>query len=81
MLKESSLSSRWETENMDARERNSIFIKELGMTMGSAWGALKKSRARYKLALRNGDYDRVEELKARISKLRTHMGIQNEELY
>jgi hypothetical protein len=42
MLKESSLSSRCNTEDMDAYERN-IYIAELGCTMGQAWGALKKS--------------------------------------
>lgn len=43
MLKESSLSSRWNTEDMDAYERNNIYIADLGCTMGQAWGALKKS--------------------------------------
>jgi hypothetical protein len=38
MLKESSLSSRWITEDMDAYERNNIYIAELGCTMGQAWG-------------------------------------------
>ena len=33
MLKESSLSSRWNTEGMDVYERNNIYIAELGYTM------------------------------------------------
>lgn len=43
MLKESSLSSRWNTDDMDAYEHNNNYIKELGMTMGQSWGGLKKS--------------------------------------
>jgi len=41
MLKESSLSSRWNTEDMapPTYERNNIYIAELGCTMGQAWGA------------------------------------------
>lgn len=81
MLKESSTSHRFETENMDAIERNNIFIPELDMTMGSAWGSLKKSWAQLKFALREGDYNRVEELKKRISHIRSEMGLENEELY
>jgi len=38
MLKPSSCSGRYDTENMDAYERNNIYIKELGMTMGQSWG-------------------------------------------
>lgn len=33
MLKESSLSSRCNTDDMDVYERNNNYIKELGMTM------------------------------------------------
>jgi hypothetical protein len=52
------------------------------MTIGSAWGALKKSWAQLKLALRNGyDYERIEALKARIYHIREAMGLENEELF
>ena len=76
MLKESSPSSRWNTEDMDAYERNNIYIAELGCTLGQAWGALKN----WKYNLTIGDYDSVEELKARIS-FRSAMGLENEEIW
>ena len=66
---------------MDAAERNAIYILELAMTMGQSWGALKKSWRSYMLALRDGDYDRVEELKSRISNIRAAMGLENEEIW
>jgi hypothetical protein len=68
---------------MDAYERNNIYIAELGCTMGQAWGALKKSlrQLKYCYNLSIGDYDRVEELKARISCIRSAMGLENEEIY
>jgi hypothetical protein len=81
MLNESSLSSRWNTEDMDAYERNNIYIAELGCTMGQAWGALKKSWRQLKYNLSIGDYHRVEELKARISYIRSAMGLENEEIW
>jgi hypothetical protein len=70
MLKDSSISTRWNTEDMDAHERNNIYIKELGMTMGSAWGALRKSWRQLKYNLAIGDFEKVETLKARITHLR-----------
>jgi len=54
VLNESSLSSRWNTEDMDTYVPNNIYIAELGYTMGQAWIALKK----YNLSI--GDYDRVK---------------------
>ena len=81
MLRKSSLSSRWNTEDMDAYERNNIYITELGCTMGQAWGALKKSWRQLKYNLSIGDYERVEELKARISYIRSAMGLENEEIW
>ena len=68
-------------EDMDAYERNNIYIAELGCTMGQAWGALKKSWRQLKYNLSIGDYDRVEELKARISYIRSAMGLENEEIW
>ena len=53
-----------------AYDRNNIYIKELGMTMGQSWGALRKTWRQYKLALRYGHYERIEALKARISYIR-----------
>jgi len=81
MLKPSSISEKFETEYMDSYERNDIYIPELGMTMGSAWGSLKKTWVQLKLAYRNGDFSRVELLKERIHLLREGMGLPNEELY
>jgi hypothetical protein len=74
------MSSRW-TEDMDSVEHNNIYIKELGCTMGSAWGNLKYSWKALKRALREGDYQRVEELKTKIHRYRKYMGIPNDELY
>lgn len=34
---------RFETENMDAHERNTISVPELTMSMGQGWGSLKKN--------------------------------------
>jgi len=81
MLKPSSCSSRFNTENMGAHERNNLHIKELGMSMGQAWGALKKSWKQYKFALATGDYKKIEGLKDRISYIREAMGLENEEIY
>jgi len=81
MLKVSSISSRWNTADMDAHERNSVYINELGCTMDKAWGSLKKSWRQLKYNLTIGDFDRVETLKARITNLSDAMGLKNEELY
>jgi hypothetical protein len=81
MLKDSSISSRWNTGDMDAHERNNIYIKDLGMTMGSAWESLKKSWRQLKYNLAIGDFEKVETLKGRITHLRDAMGLENEELY
>jgi hypothetical protein len=66
---------------MDAYQRNNIYIAELGCTMGQAWGALKKSWRQPKYNLSIGDYDRVEELKARISYIRSAMGLEYQETW
>jgi hypothetical protein len=81
MLKQSSMSEKFETDSMDAYERNNVYIPELAMTMGQSWGALKKSWKQLKYNLSVGDYHRVEELKARIYHIREAMGLENEELY
>ncbi|MGA9155045.1 MAG: hypothetical protein WBZ36_31055 [Candidatus Nitrosopolaris sp.] len=57
VLSESSMSERWDTADMDSTERNSIYIKELGMTMRQAWGALKKSWRQLKYNMSIGDYE------------------------
>jgi len=67
-------------EDMDAYERNNIYIAELGCTMGQARGALKKSWRQLKYNPSISD-DRVEELKARISYIRSAMGLENEEIW
>ena len=67
-------------EDMDAYERNNIYIAELGCTMGQARGALKKSWRHLKYNPSISD-DRVEELKARISYIRSAMGLENEEIW
>ncbi|MGC2685552.1 MAG: hypothetical protein WA323_27155, partial [Candidatus Nitrosopolaris sp.] len=61
--------------------RNNIYISELAMTMGQAWGSLKKSWKLFKLALRERDHERVEELKNRISHIRAAMDVENEEIW
>lgn len=60
VLNESSLSPRWNTEDMDTYVPNNIYIAELGYTMGQAWIALKKSLRQLKYNLSIGDYDRVK---------------------
>ena len=65
---------------MDAYERNNIYIAELGCTMGQARGASKKSWRQLKYNPSISD-DRVEELKARISYIRSAMGLENEEIW
>ena len=67
-------------EDMDAYERNNIYIAELGCTMGQERGALKKSWRQLKYNPSISD-DRVEELKARISYIRSAMGLENEEIW
>ncbi|MGB6529343.1 MAG: hypothetical protein WBF33_14645 [Candidatus Nitrosopolaris sp.] len=66
---------------MGSEERNNIHIPELGCTMGQAWGSLKKSWKQLKYYLSVGDFEKVEELKARISHIRVAMGLENQELY
>gem|GEM_PF-4030805 len=58
-------------EDMDAYERNNIYIAELGCTMGQARGALKKSWRQLKYNPSISD-DRVEEL-SRLSKARKRL--------
>jgi hypothetical protein len=81
MLKESSCSTKYNTEDMDSEERNNIRIPELGCTMGQAWGSLKKSWQQLKYCLKIGDYERVEILKERISNIRAAMGLENQEIW
>ena len=81
MLKESSTSHRFDVENIEAHERNAIYVAELGMTYGQGWSSLKKSWRQLKYCLKIGDFERVEELKSRISHTRSAMGLDNEELY
>jgi hypothetical protein len=81
MLKESSRSNRFNVEGMDAHERNSIYVKELSMSYGQGWSALKKTWWQLKYCLKIGDFEQVETLKARISYIRSAMGLENEELY
>ena len=81
MLKETSTSHRFNVEDMEANERNSMYIAELGMSYGSAWSSLKKSWRQLKYCLKIGDFERVEMLKERISTVRWYMGLENEELY
>jgi hypothetical protein len=66
---------------MEAHERNSIYVKEIGMSYGQGWSALKKSWAQLKYCLKIGDFEQVEALKARIYYIREAMGLENEELY
>jgi hypothetical protein len=52
VLLESGISEGWNTADMGSAERNSLFIRELEMTIGSAWGSLRKIWRLVKLALR-----------------------------
>lgn len=81
MLKETSTSHRFNVEDMEANERNMIYIPELGMSYGSAWSSLKKSWRQLKYCLKIGDYERVEMLKERISNIRAAMGLENQEIW
>jgi len=58
-------------EDYDTESRNNIYIPELACTWGSAWSSLRKSRKLLKQALKEGDEERVELLKARITKIKT----------
>jgi hypothetical protein len=73
--------SRFDVENMEAAERNAIYVPELAMEYGAGWSALKKSWAQLKYCLKTGDFEQVEVLKARIYLIREAMGLENEELY
>jgi hypothetical protein len=39
MLKESSMSDRFDVENVEAHERNATYVPELAMTDGQAWSS------------------------------------------
>jgi hypothetical protein len=64
-------------EDMEAAERNAIYVKELGMPYGCAWSALKKSWRQLKYCLKIGDFERVETLKARTSHIRWAWKMKN----
>jgi hypothetical protein len=82
LLKDSSISNRFDGQDMEAHERNSIYVKEIGMTYGQGWSALKKSWSQLKYCLKTGDFEQVEVLKAHIYHIREAMGLsENEELY
>ncbi|MGB8933514.1 MAG: hypothetical protein WCC17_00235 [Candidatus Nitrosopolaris sp.] len=70
-------STRFNIEGLNRHERNNIYIKELAMTWGQSWSALRKTWYRLKLALRNGDYQEIQMLKDRIVVIRTAMGLKN----
>jgi hypothetical protein len=71
LLKESSTSAA--TEDMDAHGGDSVYVLQLSMTMDHAWDSLKKNWKLVKLALKYGDYQRVEHLKHLISYMRPMM--------
>jgi hypothetical protein len=75
LLKESSKSAA--TETMDVHGCDSIYMRELSMTMGQAWRPLKQDSKLVNLALKYGDYERVEHLKQLISYIRSG----NEEIW
>lgn len=71
-------SERFDVDSMDWQERNMIYTPELQMTWSGAWSALKKSWKLLKQALKEGNYERAEELKMRITKIRTEMGLEGD---
>ena len=75
------LSSRYDIENMDHEERNSIYIPELQMTWGSAWSALCKGWQGFSAARRTGDSERIDMLLDRITAIRESMGLEDEGTY
>jgi hypothetical protein len=56
LLKESSTSAATE----DAHGGDSVYVLQLSMTMDHAWDSLKKNWKFVKLAMKYGDYQRVE---------------------
>jgi hypothetical protein len=52
MLKDSSISNRFNVQDMDAAERNSIYVPELAMEYGAGWSSLKKSWKQLKYCLK-----------------------------
>jgi len=68
LLKESSSTA---TEDMDAHGGDSAYVPQLSMTMDHAWDSLKKNWKLVKLALKYGDYQRVEHLKHLRSMIET----------
>jgi len=71
------LSSRYNIEDMDHEERNSIYIPELQMTWGSAWSALRKSWQGFYAARRTGDSESIDTLLERITMIRKYMGLED----
>lgn len=71
LLKESSTSAA--TEDMDTHGGDSSYLPQLSMEMYHAWDSLKKNWKLVKLALKYGDYQRVEHLKHLISYIRSMM--------
>ena len=66
---------------MDCEERNNLFIKELGLTWGQSWSALKKSWQRFYAARRQGDSETCDMLLERITTIRECMGLEDEGFY
>jgi hypothetical protein len=71
LLKESSTSAT--TKDMDAHGGDSAYVRQLSMTMDHVWDSLKKNWKLVKLALKYGDYRRVEHLKHLFSYIRSMM--------
>ena len=71
LLKESSTSAA--TEDMHAHGGDSAYVSQLSNTMDHAWDSAKKKWKLVKLALKYGDYQRVEHLKHLISYIRSMM--------
>jgi hypothetical protein len=74
-------SDKYDVDSMSAEERNMIYLREIDMTWGCAWSALRKSWKLLKQGLKEGDYHKVDAMKVRICRIRSAMGIDNEELY
>ncbi|MGA9153164.1 MAG: hypothetical protein WBZ36_21510 [Candidatus Nitrosopolaris sp.] len=64
---------------MSWEERRLLYIPELWMSYNSAWGSLKKTWRRFKIAKAQWDGDECIRCLERVRELREGMGLEDEE--
>jgi hypothetical protein len=69
-------SSRYNFNDYDWRELQSLWIEDLGITFGAAVSSLKKSWHAYKVGMGQGDQAKCRHYAATINRIQAALGIE-----